>query len=140
MSSGRLGGVPLKQKLTLLFSFLTLVLSISDIILHPYYREYVRQTLQPIYPPLVLLGPCIYLSFGIALTLLAFKEVRIKRLRSVLLLVGFVPVITYTLLGFCFLAGMDIGGLSWMLIQLQQYRQLFFFPGIFIGMGLNHSS
>lgn len=130
----------MKQKMTLFFSFLTLVLIVSAIMLHPCYSEYVRQTFQPIYPPFVFIGPCIYLSFGIVLTLLAFKEVRTKRLRRVLLFVGLVPVITYTLLAIGFLTGMNVGGLAWMLILIQQYWQVFFFPGIFIGMGLNHTS
>ena len=69
-----------------------------------------------------------------------FKELRIKWLRRVLLFIGFILIITYTLLGLCYLAGMNLGGIAWRLVQLQKYHQVFFFPGIFIGMGLNHSS
>lgn len=127
----------MKQKLAIFFSLLTLVLIISSIMIYPSYREYVRQTFQLFYPPIFFLAPCIYLSFGIALVLLAFKEIRIKQLRRILLLVGFVPVIIYVLMGLCTLADIGSGILTWMSIQVQQYHRLFFFPGIFIGMGLN---
>lgn len=127
----------MKQKLALFFSLLTLVLIISTIMIYPNYREYVRQTFQLFYPPIFFLAPCIYLFFGIALVLLAFKEIRTKQLRRILLFVGFVPVIVYVLMGLRTLAGIGLGRLTWTLIQVQQYHQIFFFPGIFIGMWLN---
>lgn len=129
----------MKRKLTLFFSVLTLVLIISAVIIQPYYREYVEQTFRPIYPLVFLYGPCLYLSFGIALALLAFKEIPVMLFRRLLLFAGLVLVFLYLLIVICTLAGMSLGPLTWALIWVLEYNQVFFFPGIFIGMGLNFS-
>lgn len=129
----------MKRKLALIFSLLSVLLFIGVICFDRYYPEYLRQTFRPIFPLVLFLRPAAYFCFGIALTLLAFKELSVGLFRKVLLFSGMVLVMMYLLVCLCLLTGMSLGVLMNPFIFVMKYPQLFFIPGILIGIGLNHS-
>lgn len=129
----------MKRKLTVIFSLFSLLLFMGVLCFDRYYPEYLRQTFRPIYPLVLFLRPAAYLCFGIALTLLAFKELSAGLFRKVLLFSGMVLVMMYLLVCLCLLTETGLGVLTAPFDFVTRYPQLFFIPGILIGIGLNHS-
>lgn len=128
----------MKRKLTFIFSLLSLLLFAGVVCFDLYYPGYVRQTLRPIYPLILFLRPSAYFCFGIGLTLLAFKEVSVSLFRKVFLFSGMVLGMMYLLACLCLLTGVGLGALMKPFAFVARYPQLFFIPGVFIGIGLNH--
>lgn len=129
----------MKRKLALIFSLLSVLLFMGVLCFDRYYPEYLRQSLRPIFPLVLFLRPAAYFCFGIALTLLAFKELSVGLFRRIILFSGMVLVMMYLLVCLCLLTETGLGVLTAPFDFVTRYPQLFFIPGILIGMGLNHS-